>query len=254
MAGYVLFEFYSNCTEMTIEEEMKICSACKQSKPLSCFGKNVNTKDGLRGECKLCYNSRMRLYNSTHKEKKNERDRIYRNKNKKTINAKITAYKKEIEYEKSPQRKTWKKEYEQTPKRKAWKQQYMREYGKKPKRKEYLRSLYRRKWDTDENYKIARLLRGRLQYALKNKSTPKSLHALDILGCSIDFLKEHLSSLFEPGMTWKNNTKFGWHIDHILPVDHFDLRDEAQQRICFHWTNLQPLWANDNLVKGAKVA
>jgi hypothetical protein len=57
--------------------------------------------------------------------------------------------------------------------------------------------------------------------------------------------------MFTEGMSWDNYGE--WHIDHILPCSSFDLADIEQQKICFNYKNLQPLWAEDNLRKGAKI-
>ena len=54
-------------------------------------------------------------------------------------------------------------------------------------------------------------------------------------------------------MTWENHGRYGWHIDHIMPCSSFDLTDPEQQKKCFHYTNLQPLWAHENMSKGAKI-
>jgi len=70
------------------------------------------------------------------------------------------------------------------------------------------------------------------------------------LGCSLDALREHLERQFQLGMTWGNWGRQGWHIDHIKPLLYFDLEDEDQLRIVCHYTNLQPLWWRDNIVKG----
>ncbi len=71
------------------------------------------------------------------------------------------------------------------------------------------------------------------------------------LGCSVDKLKKHLESRFRFGMTWEN---YGmWHIDHIRPLASFDLTDRVQFLQACHYTNLQPLWAPENLGKGARV-
>jgi hypothetical protein len=68
-----------------------------------------------------------------------------------------------------------------------------------------------------------------------------------LIGCSMDELKIHLSSMFKEGMSWDNYGK--WHIDHIKPCASFNLSDPAQQKECFHYSNLQPLWAIENIKK-----
>jgi hypothetical protein len=78
---------------------------------------------------------------------------------------------------------------------------------------------------------------------------------LDLLGCSLGFAKLYLESLFKEGMSWDNygygNDK--WHIDHIIPCALFDFTDIEQQRRCFHYTNLQPLWQPENFKKGKSI-
>jgi len=79
----------------------------------------------------------------------------------------------------------------------------------------------------------------------------KSASTLDLLGCTIGYFQSRIERQFERGMTWRN---FGeWHLDHILPCSSFDLTRADHQRQCFHWTNLRPLWAKDNLSKSAKL-
>lgn len=97
-------------------------------------------------------------------------------------------------------------------------------------------------------HKIVRNLRRRVHHALKGET--KSESTLSLLGCSINYLKEYLESKFQQGMTWDNYGE--WHIDHIKPCSAFDLSDPVQQKECFAYTNLQPLWAIDNLKKAYK--
>lgn len=99
------------------------------------------------------------------------------------------------------------------------------------------------------NYRLAIRLRKRLGTALKNNQKKGS--AVDLLGCSVEQLRCHLASKFQPGMTWDNWSLTGWHIDHIRPLSSFDLTDLDQLKQACHYTNLQPLWAKDNLVKGS---
>jgi hypothetical protein len=100
------------------------------------------------------------------------------------------------------------------------------------------------------NARLSRLLRSRLNCALKRN--PKSSSAVKDLGCSIDELKVYLESKFKPGMSWENHGFYGWHIDHIKPLSSFDLTNKEQLLQAVHYTNLQPLWAKDNLSKANK--
>jgi hypothetical protein len=102
---------------------------------------------------------------------------------------------------------------------------------------------------SDPNYKLECLLRSRLSRALKSQRSQKSFKTLDLIGCSVDFLRSHLESKFRDGMSWENHSFRGWHIDHIKPISVFDLSDKEQQKLCFHYTNLQPLWHEENLSK-----
>jgi len=95
--------------------------------------------------------------------------------------------------------------------------------------------------------KITKYLRTRLRNAMHREQ--KSGSAIRDLGCSVPELKQYLESKFQPGMTWTNHTFKGWHIDHIRPLSSFDLSDLIQFKQACHYTNLQPLWAADNLRK-----
>jgi hypothetical protein len=114
--------------------------------------------------------------------------------------------------------------------------------------KEYNRLYFRNK-RKDINYRILLNLRKRLGSTVKCKVNK----TVDLLGCTINQLRTHLEGLFTNGMSWSNYGKHGWHIDHIRPCASFDLTDPFQQKQCFHYTNLQPLWAFDNLSKGARL-
>lgn len=109
---------------------------------------------------------------------------------------------------------------------------------------DYFRDLYA----NDLNRKLSSCLRSRLRKALKENI--KSDLTMNLLGCSVEELKKHLESKFLPGMSWNNWMKDGWHIDHIKPLASFDLSIPAQQLEACHYSNLQPLWAEDNLKKG----
>lgn len=97
-------------------------------------------------------------------------------------------------------------------------------------------------------FKIRNNLRRRVAHALKGES--KSAHTMELIGCSIEFLKEYIANKFTEGMSWDNYGE--WHLDHIRPCSSFDLSDPIQQKECFCYKNLQPLWAIDNLKKAYK--
>jgi hypothetical protein len=124
---------------------------------------------------------------------------------------------------------------------------YKKQYIKNHKEQEhnYHNDYNKNKRKIDINFKLRDYLRNRLYRALKRNSKSKKI--FELLGCSIDFLKLYLGSQFEEGMTWKNYGK--WHIDHIKPCASFDLSKLSEQCKCFHYTNLQPLWAEENLSK-----
>lgn len=103
---------------------------------------------------------------------------------------------------------------------------------------------------TDAEFKLVKTLRSRLGNAIKRQKSNKNNGTIQLLGCSISYLKEFLEGKFKEGMNWENHGE--WHIDHIRPCVLFNLLDEEEQKKCFHYTNLQPLWAIENLSKGCK--
>jgi len=118
---------------------------------------------------------------------------------------------------------------------------------------EYYRG-YRKELRKNPEYIVIMRIRSRLNGAIKNfaKGVRKSDNTIPLLGCSPSFFMQYLEKLFSKGMSWKRVLNAEIHIDHIRPCASFDLNKESEQRKCFHYSNLQPLWAKDNLSKGAK--
>jgi hypothetical protein len=104
---------------------------------------------------------------------------------------------------------------------------------------------------TDPRFLVLRRLRRRLWFYTKKGLR---LHIEDLVGCSRNELKDHLERRFKPGMTWENYGVNGWQIDHVKPCIGFDLLDPHQQRLCFHFSNLRPMWAKENISKSDRVA
>jgi hypothetical protein len=129
----------------------------------------------------------------------------------------------------------------------------------------YVRESQKKRWHHDKDIMLAKRrqrvadnpgFRARINLSARIRAAfdgrAKTAATMALIGCSIEELRLHIESLWLPGMSWDNYGLYGWHIDHIKPCAAFDLLDPEQQRQCFHYTNLQPLWAEDNLRKGAR--
>ena len=110
-----------------------------------------------------------------------------------------------------------------------------------------------KRYHSDVEFKLSMSLRNYLRKKLKAHLANKNSSALSLAGCTMEELKAHIESKFEDGMSWENWALDGWHLDHIIPCSSFDLTIEEEQKKCFHYTNLQPLWAKDNLCKHNKL-
>lgn len=107
------------------------------------------------------------------------------------------------------------------------------------------------RYANDINFRLTRCLRSRFRIAihhgLKTGSSVKNLE------CSINDFRLYIESKWQPGMSWENWSLRGWHIDHIRPLASFNLSDPEQVKLAVHFSNLQPLWARDNIKKSAKL-
>jgi Prasinovirus endonuclease VII len=127
--------------------------------------------------------------------------------------------------------------------------EYQRRWKKKNREKWNAYCLKRRR--TNINARLAHQLRDRISKAVKLNL--KSAKTLDLLGCSIESFKIYIESKFDVGMSWENYGYRGWHLDHIVPCALFDLTKPDHQARCFHFSNLAPMWHNENFKKGKRV-
>lgn len=194
---------------------MKICYKCKQEKELSEFCKDKRSKDNLNSRCRKCSHLCSSQYRTIYKSRVAKRHEKYRDEHREEIRERNREY-----------RRTHKEQ---------------RNNFRKQKRK------------NDIEYKILCNLRYRMWSVVKNNRKCESTE--NLTGCSIEFLKQYLQFQFTTGMSWDNYGRIKnircWEIDHKKPCASFDLSKESEQRECFHYTNLQPLWAKENLIKGA---
>jgi len=113
----------------------------------------------------------------------------------------------------------------------------------------------RRRIKYDPEFKLRRMLRARIRSVLRRfikAGEPKPGSPVKDLGCSIGQLKVFIENMWLPGMDWSNWTPRGWHLDHVRPLSRFNLLDRKQYLEACHYTNYQPLWAKDNMAKGAR--
>jgi hypothetical protein len=215
----------------------KFCSKCFVKFPVEMFSKEKKNKGGLKAQCKNCdreyrnriknskeFKEKMKDYRIRNRERLLHMGREYRKRNREELLVSAREYKRENRDKMS---------------------EYQRVYREKnkEKRSNYLKNKFR----DDPKYRIEILLRQRFRSTVSKKH--KYCSAIRLLGCTVDEFKIYLESKFKEGMTWENHGKYGWHIDHIKPCAFFDLTNPEQQKICFHYTNLQPLWAIENLKK-----
>lgn len=182
-------------------------------------------------QIKKYYKIYSKEYYEKNKEKIKKRnlERYYE----KNQNSKQRKFKKETTRKTKEEIAKQRKEYREKNKEK------IREYSKKYKIRKRKEPIFR----------IRKALYNRLRYSVVSKSG----HTMDLLGCDINFFLQYLESKFQSGMSWENYGIHGWHIDHIRPCASFNLLNEDEQKACFHYTNLQPLWAEDNLKKSNKL-
>lgn len=184
--------------------------------------------------------------------------KIYKEQNKKYINGYREKNKEHIkecskDYKKRNKEtiKKYTKEYREQNKDYIKKQESIYREQNKEHYRESKREYQKNRKKIDINFKIRINLRNRLGRIIKNNTKKGS--AVRDLGCSIDKLKIHLESQFEPWMTWDNYGQYGWHIDHIKPLSKFDLTDREQFLEAVHFTNLQPMHWRENIIKYNKV-
>jgi hypothetical protein len=198
-------------------KKKKRCTKCKDEKELSDFYKDLKSKDGLNWYCIECENLRNKKYHAKNKEIRKIQMIKYYNKNKIRL--------------------------------KSYNQKRMKIYRQKSENKLARKKWYEYQRKNNIRFRIECILRGRFSRAIRKRY--KYTSVINLVGCSMEELRNHLESKFNGSMSWNNQGK--WHIDHIRPCSSFDLTNLEEQKKCFHYTNLQPLWAIDNLKKGNKI-
>lgn len=210
--------------------EMRKCRLCNKEKPIEDFDKDCSKESGYRNECKECAKPIHHENYIKNREIRLAKQKEYYLKNK----PKIKKYLKD--YRKNYYRENHEKILAQTNK-------YKHE------NKEHINKMQREYYNQNINYRIKSIMWRMITMNIKNKTNKM----IALLGCTIKEFKKHFESLFTVGMTWGKFMNGEIHIDHILPCSAFELQNSEEQEICFHYTNLQPLWAKDNISKGNRL-
>jgi hypothetical protein len=224
---------------MLLLEYKKICNGCKLLKNQNEYHKYSLYKDGYHYYCKECKSKANERYrNGKHREENLGKKKEYRNNN--------------LEKEKNRQRTNYINNKDNINNRN--KQYWANTKTQRSKtRKRYVSN----RLNVDSNFRLVRRLRWTLRESLKKRQIIKSQHTLDLLGCDLDFLKQHLQQ------TAIDNSYFGFdinnydgnefHIDHIIPISVWNLKCSYHQKLCFHWSNLQILNSQENMLKLNKI-
>jgi len=251
--------------------QTKVCSKCKLEKDVCEFHKEPKKIGTYRAKCKLCINEESRNYSKNNREKRNQIQKNWRKENQEKVknyrkkyydinpkkfilisrnyrlhnNEKIKIqlrnyYIKNLNYHKERLKK-WKEinKIFNKERLKKW-----REINK-----ENIKKYKKLRYENDLSYKLVTNCRNRINGFLKTKNLSKYNKTFEFIGCSTEDLKLHLEKQFKHGMSWDNRGE--WHIDHIIPLSSANTEEDVF-KLC-HYTNLQPLWAKENLQKSNKI-
>lgn len=222
--------------------DTRFCRKCQTDKALNEFSKSKHTSYGLTPQCKLCNAARGRKWAQENKDKKNATQNARRD----FMLANPEVYGEQMEARRLKNLATAKarRERRKITEPEVLKAERRRDFDRG---RETVYAYLREKRKTDVNFKIRCNMGNRLYVALKRYKNSRSWQ--QFVDYSIADLKEHLSALFTEGMTWENYGE--WHIDHVRPVSSFDFSVDPEETVkkCWALSNLQPLWAVDNMRK-----
>jgi hypothetical protein len=218
---------------------MKTCSKCKEEKEIEEFYLDKKCKDGFKNRCKTCLNSINKIWNQNNVDKLKEYQKEYRKDYyKNNVNKRKEYYNNNIEKIKTKRKEYYKNNKEATL---------------------LTNNTYRNKRkQSDPLFKLSVSLRSMISTTIKKNGYKKLSKTELILGCSFDFLKQHLESQFQHWMSWDNyglyngEFNYGWDIDHIVPLS--SALNENDLLKLNHYSNLKPFCSyNNRYIKKDKI-
>lgn len=207
--------------------ERKVCSKCKEEKEVCEFGRRKDTKDGYRNECKTCIKVYHNSWRNQNPNKYSEYNQQFKIKNPNSYNLKTKTYREKNKEKIKILNHQWRQN-----------------------NRDYMNIYLKNRRKNDPKFHLICLVRCRLQEFLKFRKITKRNTTEEIIGCDSEFLKTYIENKFTDGMSWELMGK-SIHIDHIIPLSSAN-NEEDVYKLC-HYTNLQPLWAEDNLRKSNKI-
>lgn len=233
------------------------CSKCGCINTLKNFVKDSHRKNGYRRICRSCQAVLNKEQHEKHPNQRRDNLRKWRQKNREYVCAYQQHWVGDLEGFEPKGHQVVVEDYEQ---HKEQRKKYYHEnrdqitvsqkrYRAKPSTKAQRSEYQAERARNNPQVRIKMVLAQRIRFALKNSQTSRAGRTWDLLGCDEKFFRSWISHQFANGMSWENHGKNGWHFDHIIPCASFDLTKPEEQRKCFHWSNIQPLWAIDNMRK-----
>lgn len=230
-------------------QQEKTCTKCGVTKPLSEFYKREGGKYGVRADCKDCCKDR---FNRRHKE--------YYPKNVEKERARQAEYRASNPEKTRAAQKKWRKKNPD-----AWKKRYWKDHEKTLVKAAASRDANReryRRHAREWTRKYRATAKGRLESNVRSgvykgitRGAKAGRSTFELLGYTLERLMRHLEKQFEPGMTWENYGRNGWHIDHKIPlsVHNYNTPDDPDFKRAWALKNLRPMWEPENISKGAKL-
>jgi len=212
---------------------VKLCNKCKQTKPFEAYHKDRTRSDGYHHFCKSCVKLADKKRYSNNTLLMRERSKYHYQTNKE----KIKDQQRQRYIKNKDRYKTW------SNNNKDLIRGYIKQWSKNNRNK--INSYRKNRRQTDPKFTIVENLRNRLRSVVSIKGLGRHEAVQSWLGCDTDYFKNYIQSKFEPWMTWENKgkfnnkPKFGWDLDHIIPISSAKEREEIIK--LFHYTNIQPL-------------
>lgn len=254
---------------------MKTCTKCKHLKDFSLFSKRAKAADGLTHYCKGCLKIQQKEWQTKNQDRVKAYRKSYIVENAEKVKATRKRYQEEnAEKVKKARADKYLRTREQClskvkenaakrqPEIRAYQDAYRNANRERlnaasrvyqaenwEHKKAYMKGYFKTRMATDPVFAVGRRMRSRMGVFFRKSGFGKPAKTYDLIGCSFEFLAKHLEAQFSEGMTWENRNQ--WHIDHRIPLSSASSIEEVTA--LFHYSNLQPLWAFDNISKGGKM-